>query len=222
MFKKRINIFTGYFGSGKTEVSVNYALRMAEAGYKTAIADFDIVNPYFRTADVKDFLSDRGIWVVLPVYANTNVDVPALSGEVNALFQKKDYKVVLDVGGDDLGARAVSRYRNEIVQDDYELFFVINTKRPLTETADEICEVIASIENSARMKVTKLVNNTNLLSETHADIIREGFNIVREVSDRLNIPIAFTSGMRESLAGFRPEKGDILIMDKMIKLPWEE
>ena len=104
MFDKRINIFTGHFGSGKTEVAVNYAMKMAEAGYRTAIVDFDIINPYFRTADAKDALEEQNIKVILPMYANTNVDIPAIPPEIYSLFEDKDTKVVLDVGGDDLGA----------------------------------------------------------------------------------------------------------------------
>ncbi len=104
MFNKRINIFTGHFGSGKTEVAVNYAFEMARTGQRTAIVDLDIVNPFFRTADAKQKLENSGIKVVLPMYANTNVDVPALPAEINTLFERKDFKLVFDVGGDDLGS----------------------------------------------------------------------------------------------------------------------
>ena len=220
MFEKRVNIFSGHFGSGKTEVAVNYALKLVQAGYKTAIADFDIVNPYFRTADAKKHLEEKGIWVVLPLYANKNVDVPALTGEISALFQKKEYKVVLDVGGDDLGAKAISRYREEILEDDYELFFVINTRRPMTGTVQEIKAAIDSIENSARIKVTRLVNNTNLLMETTPDVIEESLEIIRIVSKDLNIPIAFTSGFEFALATLQHKGDEVLKLDKYIKLPW--
>ena len=120
MFERRINIFTGHFGSGKTEVAVNYTLKLAAAEYKTAIVDFDIINPYFRTADAKQALEKNNIKVVLPMYANTNVDIPAIPPEIYSLFQNKEYKVVLDVGGEDLGAKAVSRFKEEILNDDYE------------------------------------------------------------------------------------------------------
>lgn len=223
MFTKRISIFTGHFGSGKTEVAVNYALELKKRVAHAAIIDFDIVNPFFRTADVKDQLEGAGLWVVTPLYANTNVDVPALPPETNALFEKKEYHAVFDVGGDDLGARAVSRYRDEILQDSYEMLFVINTRRPMTDTPEKIEEMIWSIEQSSRMKVTHLVNNTNLLSATTVADVLEGGRMIEEVSRKLDIPVAFTS-IRESMAAELSAASDtpVLPLTGMIKLPWDK
>jgi len=222
MFNRRINIFTGHFGSGKTEVAVNFALKMSNEHKKTAIVDLDIVNPYFRTVDARDALEQNGIWVVAPVYANTNVDVPALPPEINALFENKEYKIVLDVGGDDLGAKAVSRYKDEIMQDDYEMYFVINTKRPMTDTIDKIKEMIYEIEQSAGLKVTKLVNNTNLLGSTTSGDIIEGHKLIEQVSSQLNIPIGFVSGIQDVLDQGVQQLGiPLLQLEKHIKLPWE-
>lgn len=223
MFERRINIFTGHFGSGKTEVAVNYALKLAEANYKTAIVDFDIINPYFRTADAKEELEKNNVKVVLPMYANTNVDIPVIPTEIYSLFQDKQYKVVLDVGGDDLGAKAVSRFKEEIVSDDYEMFFVINTKRGMTDTPEEILEMIALIEDGANLKITKLINNSNLLEETSPEIILEGNKIIAEVSAKLGIPIAITAGMEEPMSGLSSQQlsgSELLLMSKQIHLPW--
>jgi hypothetical protein len=223
MFDKRINIFTGHFGSGKTEVAVNYAMKMAQAGYRTAIVDFDIINPYFRTADAKDALEEQNIKVILPMYANTNVDIPAIPSEIYSLFEDKEVKVVLDVGGDDLGAKAVSRFKEEIVGDDYEMFFVVNTKRIMTDSPEKIIEMIALIEEGANIKVTKLINNSNLLEETTPEIILEGTRIISQVSEKLGIPIAITAGMEESVTGLDNHQlvsGEILAMKKLIHLPW--
>jgi hypothetical protein len=198
-------------------------MKMAEAHKRTAIVDFDIINPYFRTADAKDALEEKGIKVVLPMYANTNVDIPAIPSEVYSLFEDKDFKVVLDVGGDDLGAKAVSRFREEIVSDDYEMFFVVNTKRIMTDTPEKIIEMIGLIEDGANIKVTKLVNNSNLLEETTPDIIEEGNCIISQVSEKLGIPIAFAAGMEEitnSLEGKQVSGSEILHMKKQIQLPW--
>ncbi|MCX7923359.1 MAG: hypothetical protein N3B21_15320 [Clostridia bacterium] len=222
MFDKRISIFTGHFGSGKTEVAVNYTVKLAELDYNTVVVDFDIVNPYFRTADVKQQLEEKGIKVVTPLYANTNVDVPALPAEINALFEKRDYRIVFDVGGDDLGARVLSRYHDEILIDDYEMFFVINTKRGMTDTVDKILDMVYSIEYTSRLKVTKLINNTNLLHATTAQDILGGHTLIQSVSEKLNIPIAFISGFPEPIESIeeRPD-AEIFYMKKMIKLPWE-
>lgn len=222
MFDKRISIFTGHFGSGKTEVAVNYALKTAEKNGKTAIVDFDIVNPFFRTADAREFLESKGIWVLAPLYANTNVDVPSLPPEIYTLFEKKEYRVILDVGGDDLGARVLSRYNSQILSDDYEMYFVINTRRPMTLSEKGIEEMIAEIEDSSRLKVGKLVNNTNLLGATTPEIIAEGGKMIEKVSQRLNIPVGFVSGLSEALESLDSFSGiERLPMEKHILLPWE-
>lgn len=222
MFDRRISIFTGHFGSGKTEVAVNYALKLSSQNNKTAIVDFDIVNPYFRTTDAKQELENKGIWVITPLYANTNVDVPALPPEINTLFEKKEYKGVFDVGGDDLGAKVLSRYNEEILQDDYEMFFVVNTRRPMTDTLEKIEEMVYDIEYSSRLKVTSMVNNTNLLYSTTPEDIIEGHRLIEQVSKKLNIPIGFVSGLESILRKLEGEiDTQLLYLDKLIKLPWD-
>ncbi len=222
MFDKRITIFTGHFGSGKTEVAVNFAIQLARAGKKTAIVDLDIVNPFFRRADARGELEQRGIKVVAPVYANTNVDVPSLPPEINTLFEDRSYHVVLDVGGDDLGARAVSRYQSRIVLEDYIHYFVINTRRPMTGTADEIERTIAEIQGSARLQVDRLVNNANLLGASSPELIAEASVILHQVSSRLSIPVGLISGMEEVLRKYDGDPGiNRLYLEKFIRLPWE-
>lgn len=222
MFEKRINIFTGHFGSGKTEVAVNYALKLSELNHKTCIVDFDIVNPFFRTADAKNELESRGVRVILPRYANTNVDVPALPAEINGLIESKEYSVVFDVGGDDLGARALARYRDEIDPEEYDMFLVINTRRPMTDSVEKILHMLHEIENSSRLRVTKLVNNTNLLQYTLPENIIEGHQLIEKVSGKTNIPIAFTSGFSSSIEQAGEKVGtDVLVLDKLIRLPWD-
>lgn len=222
MFNKCINIFTGHFGSGKTEVAANYALQLSKIYTNAVIVDFDIVNPYFRTADVREELEQNGLRVITPIYANTNVDVPALPAEISSLFDRKEYRVVFDVGGDDVGAKAISRYREEILEDDYEIFFVINTKRPMTGTPGKIEAIIHEVEDSSRLKVTGLVNNTNLLENTTLEDMVEGHRLIEQVSKKLDIPIAFASGFNNVISKLK-EKTDmeLLLMKKLIKLPWE-
>ena len=223
MFEKRINIFTGHFGSGKTEVAVNYAWHMANAGFKSAIVDFDIVNPYFRTADAKAALEQKGIRVVLPMYANTNVDVPAIPAEIYSLFQDKAYQVVLDIGGDDVGAKAVSRFQEEIMSDDYEMYFVINTRRIMTDTPEKIVSMIEEIQYSANIPITKLVNNTNVLEFTTPEIVKEGMEKIQEVSKKIGVPVGVVAGMKDVVAPFGGSLNgiEVLELNKMIFLPWD-
>lgn len=222
MFENRIAIFTGHFGSGKTEISVNYALQLAQANKKTVIVDLDIVNPFFRTTDAKRMLEEKGIRVITPVYANTNVDVPSLPAEISVVFEDRSYHAVLDVGGDDLGAKVLSRYRQQIVLEDYIHYFVINTHRPMTRTPDEIKKMIDEIENSSGLKVDKLVNNTNLLSESSQEVIDDASNVIETVSRDLSIPVGMISGMKEVLQDYKGNAGvERLYLEKFIRLPWD-
>lgn len=221
MTKARINIFTGHFGSGKTEVAVNFALNSASKSEKVSIVDLDIVNPYFRTADAKSALEEKGIWVITPMYANTNVDVPAIPPEMNTLFEKKEYTVILDIGGDDLGAKVLARFKDEIVNQGYCMHFVINTKRPMTDTEERIEQMIYEIESSSGLKVTELINNTNLLEHTNVDVVVEGQRIIERVSNKLGIPIGFVSGFADLISGVEKEIDvEVFPLRKLIKLPW--
>ncbi|PNT92731.1 hypothetical protein [Clostridium thermosuccinogenes] len=222
MFDKRISFFTGHYGSGKTEIAVNYAIKLSRQSSKTAIVDSDIVNPYFRTADAKDILEQNNIKVVLPLYANTNVDIPALPPEIYTLFRDKEYKVVFDVGGDDLGAKVVSRYNEEIVKEQYEMFYVVNTKRPMTDTEEKIEEMIFEIETSARLKITGIINNTNLLEGTTPEDIIEGHKLIEKVAKKLQVPVSFIAGIGDSVEEAGKRLGmKVLKMDKYILLPWD-
>ncbi len=180
---KRINIFVGHYGSGKTEVAVNFAIK----NKVDLIADLDTVNPYFRTNDAKDKLEKENIRVVAPYYANTNVDLPSLPPDVYAAFTE-DKTAVLDIGGDDDGAYVLGRFKNYITEENTEVYFVINVLRPVTDTAEKIIEMIKAVEYASRLKVTCLVNNSNLMEETEYAHVEKGEKIVREVSEITKIP----------------------------------
>ncbi len=222
MFDKRLNIFTGHFGSGKTEIAVNAAFSIKRAGFSTAIIDMDIVNPFFRTKDAQEALERSGIKVVAPAYANTNVDVPALPAEIYSFFGNKDMHVVMDIGGDDLGARVLSRYKKEIENEDYDMFIVINVKRPETDSEGKIEEMVRMIEISSSLKATGLINNTNLMNHTTVEDVLKGEELISSVSKKLSIPFRITAVMSSTVgsAGLTPDH-ELLVLDKYIKLPWE-
>ncbi len=191
----KIDIITGHFGSGKTEFAINYSIQLAEHNLKIALVDLDIVNPFFRTAEEKDMLEDMGIKVIVPNFAGTTVDVPSLPAEIYSVFDDQSYdKVIFDVGGDDIGAIALGRYYSRISKERYNMFYVINTKRPLSSTDDQIMDMLISIERSSRLEVTHLINNTNLSYETTIEDILEGQKIVDSISKEMDIPIAYVTG----------------------------
>ena len=196
MEHKRLTLFAGHYGSGKTNISVNYALCLAKEGKRVCIADLDIVNPYFRTKDSERELSEAGITLVSPQYANSNVDLPALPAESYRLVQDKSTYGIMDIGGDDRGAYALGRYANAIkAENDYRMVFVLNCYRPLTSTVEDAIEIMREIEAAAGLKFTCIVNNSNLGPETTADIVRNSVEFAQRLSRETGLEIWMHTAM---------------------------
>ena len=191
---KRVTIFAGHYGSGKTNIAVNFALYMSGIKENVVIADLDIVNPYFRTKDSEELLKEKGIRLISSPYANTNVDTPALPAEAYAVIHDKSTNAVIDVGGDDRGALALGRYADGIRESgDYEMLFVINKHRYLTADPVSTVEVMREIEQAASMKFTGIVNNSNIGSETTAETVLNSLGYADEVSKITGLPIKMTA-----------------------------
>lgn len=193
---KRVTLFAGHYGSGKTNVAVNYALHLRSLGLPVVIADLDVVNPYFRTKDSEDELKAHGIPLISSDYAGSNVDFPALPGSLYSLFDDKSAYAVLDIGGDDRGAFALGRYRDMMLaEDNYDMFFVINMYRPLTRTPEQCIEIKEEIEAAAGIKFTGIVNNSNLGSSTTVADVLASSNYANLVSSMSGLPIVMTTVM---------------------------
>lgn len=191
---KRLTLFAGHYGSGKTNIAVNYALSLRKSGKEVIIADLDIVNPYFRTKDSADELSNAGIELISPAFANSNVDLPSLPQEAYKVVQDRSKYAVLDIGGDDRGAYALGRYTPSILEEnDYEMVFVANFYRPLTATATEALEVMREIELAGGIKFTAIVNNSNIGNETTADHVLATAERAEELSKISGLPVIFTT-----------------------------
>ncbi len=205
---KRIRIIIGHYGSGKTEFAVNYAVKLAEMGKKSAIADLDIVNPYFRSREKHDELTEKGVWVMSnSLDGKSALDLPAISASVAAPLQNKEYDVVLDVGGDAVGARVLARYREYFKEGEYDMFCILNANREQTSTLEGAIRHIDSIESVTGTKVTGLVNNTHMLRETTVEDVFRGQELSKRVSEELGIPIKYVSTL-ENVARLLPEKMD--------------
>ena len=190
MEHKRLTLFAGHYGSGKTNIAVNYAMLLADEGKKVCVADLDIVNPYFRTKDSEQELAQKGITLICSQYANTNVDLPAIPAESYRLVQDKSCFGVIDIGGDDRGAYALGRFAEAIkAEGDYRMAFVLNRYRPLTSTVADTVEIMREIETACGIKFNCIVNNSNIGSETTADIVLESVSFAKELSDITGLPI---------------------------------
>lgn len=205
MEHKRVTLFAGHYGSGKTNIAVNYALRLAGEGKKTAIADLDIVNPYFRTADSARELAEAGVDLISPQFANSNVDLPALPAEAYRLVEDRSLYAVMDIGGDDRGAYALGRYTPFILEEgDYRMAFVANPCRPLTRTPEEALAVMREIEAAGGLPFTAIVNNANLAHETTAETVLAAVPYMERLSELSGLPVWMTSAeetVAEELAG---------------------
>jgi hypothetical protein len=218
---KRIRIITGHYGSGKTEFAVNYVIKLAEQHKRAAIADLDIVNPYFRSREKKAFMEKLGIRVVAPLGGHTNIDLPAIPAEILTLLQDQSYHVVLDVGGDAVGARTLGCYNQYFKQGNYDMFIVINTNRPNTRCPEAIMEYIDSIEKAARIPATGLVNNTHMLRDTTLEDVLKGYEVVKEVSRLSNLPLKYISVIEE-VAGLIPKglSGEVFPIKMYMRPEW--
>ncbi|MBE7020918.1 MAG: MinD/ParA family protein [Ruminococcaceae bacterium] len=218
----RITIFVGHYGSGKTEVAVNYAIKLKEEGNDVIIVDLDIVNAYYRTKDNEKMLNEMGIEVISPTYANTNVDIPSLPAHLLKVFADKTKKVVFDVGGDDAGATALGRFFGYFSQEKYQMYSVINTKRPLTDNKENIIMMIRDININSRLEITGLINNTNLSYETSCEDILKGEEIVLSVAEEIKLPFIFTSLLEEKVSEYKKKTDSKLFpLKKYLKLPWQ-
>ena len=218
---KRITLFCGHYGSGKTNIALNYALALkASQGGNVTVADLDIVNPYFRTKDSVKELEQAGIRLICSEYANTNLDIPALPPDLYAITHDKNHSVVLDIGGDDRGALVLGRIAPAILEEnDYEMLLVINKYRPLTPDAPSTVEVMREIETAGKIRFTGLVNNSNLGEETTAEDVIASMEYAKSVSEQTGLPIVFTSVRAElsaELEGKIPDLFAIRLQKKIL------
>lgn len=218
-FPHRLTLVTGHYGTGKTEFSVNLALALAEAGERAALADLDIVNPYFRSRERRELLETAGVRLIATSQALADADVPALPAELHALLEDRTVRGVLDIGGDPSGARVLARYRPRIVKEDYRLLYVVNAARPEVRTAERSAEVLRAIETVTGLACTGLVNNTHLCGETTAEDIREGAALAEEVSRLTGVPIV----CHVAEARFQDQLRELSLfpIEIRMKKPWE-
>ena len=191
---KRVTLFCGHYGSGKTNLAVNYALSLRRNGLEVSLADLDIVNPYFRSKDSADQLEEAGVRVIALPFANSSVDLPSLPSSAYSLVQDRSRYAVLDIGGDDRGAYALGRFVPYILKENnYDMFCVVNFYRPLTTTPEEALAVLWEIEGACGLAFTGIVNNSNLGAETTAESIEATSAKAEELCRMTGLPLIATT-----------------------------
>ena len=214
----RYTVLTGNYGSGKTELSLNLALDFAAKGQRSTLVDLDIVNPYFRSAEKKNELDKNGIRVLMPTFALTTVDIPALPAEIQSVFENPGDRVVLDVGGDDTGAAALGRYYPAFMRHREETVsvLVVNCMRPLTGTEEDILDLAERIAARGRLGIDLIMNNTNLGGQTEPEMVEAGEKLLLSCAEKLGISTVFTSGEKRVLDRCRLTTPRIEIVRRMV------
>ena len=223
MTHKRLTLFAGHYGSGKTNIAVNYAIALAKEGKPVCIADLDIVNPYFRTADSAKELTEAGVTLISPQFANSNVDLPALPAEAYRLITDMESYGIMDIGGDDRGAYALGRYVPAIKEENnYRMVFVANCYRPLTRTPEEAMEVMAEIETACGLKFTDIVNNSNLGPETTAETVMDSTDYIEKLCKLSGLPVFAHTATKEVAAQLENKLSPVFplqLQEKYFDLP---
>ena len=223
MNHKRLTLFAGHYGSGKTNIAVNYALQLAREGKKVCIADLDIVNPYFRTADSADVLKAAGIDLISPKFANSNVDLPALPAEAYRLVEDKSSYGIMDIGGDDRGAYALGRYTPFIrKENNYRMIFVANCYRALTRTATDALEVMREIEAACGLRFTDIVNNSHLGNFTDVQTLLDSQPFIDQLCELSGLPLYLTTvraDLAEEVSAHIPNVLPLQLQEKYFDLP---
>lgn len=218
-----ITIITGHFGSGKTEMSVNIALEARRTNEKVAVADLDIVNPYYRARDARALFAENGIELIAPAERLAASDLPIVSGDIYRVIYDPAYKVIVDAGGDKDGATALGQFYNDWKEMDPEVLFILNANRPYVSTLEGAMDTLLKIEKASRLKITGIINNSNVGNETTLADVEKGLELSRALSKKLNIPLLSTTlslHLSAEADSFLPVS-EVKVISRYLKLPWE-
>lgn len=223
-FFKSIIVIVGGFGSGKTEVAVNLAKFMKANGHEEiSLVDLDLVNPYFRTREAKGELKELGIDLIAPKGGKFYADLPILLPQVRSLVESPDGLLILDVGGDEQGTKALGSISDIFKVGEYDMLMVLNSRRPQTSNVATSLATMNRVEGTSRLKFTGLISNTHMIEETDADVVMEGYNLSKEISDKTGLPLTFVSAKRKVLEGLNMNEigCPVLPLTRSLLKPWE-
>lgn len=219
--ENRITVICGHYGCGKTNLTLNLALQAAEVGEKVTVVDVDVVNPYFRSSEYRELLEGKGIRVISPVFAGTTLDTPTLPPELASIFEPGSGHVFIDAGGDDAGVTALGGFHELLDQAGYEMLYVINRYRVLSQTPEEACTLLREIEVASRLTATGIVNNSHLGVETTAETLTSALPFAEKTAELTGLPLLYSTAPSFVYEGKEPPAGFRKIR-RLVKFFWEE
>jgi RecA/RadA recombinase len=205
LYRKRVTVLVGHFGSGKTEIALNGALNLAAAGECVILADIDVVKPYFRSRAARAILGDSGVELLAPTDANVHADLPIIVPQIRSHLRDSDRRLILDVGGDEVGARVLGSLSDVVPSDDTDCWLVLNFRRPSTPDPERAMQMVREIEEVGRVPVSGLISNTHLMDETTPDIVIDGYHQAVETARLAEVPVVAVTVTEELAAGLREE-----------------
>ncbi len=216
-------IITGSYGSGKTEYAVNLAARKNEGGAPVSLVDLDVVNPYFRSRDVRELFQDMGIEVVAPEGAYTHADLPMLSPRVKGALGNRERTVILDVGGDPMGARVLGRFSKTILDRGYYMTLIVNTRRPETDNVENVLIMAANIQRASGLEINELVANSHLMEFTDTEVVAEGIAVAKQAAQEMNVTFSSYCLLEDlqDKVDTTTMDADLVVLNKYMKKPWE-
>ncbi|KQC05539.1 MAG: hypothetical protein APR54_08140 [Candidatus Cloacimonas sp. SDB] len=219
----KLVVVIGAYGSGKSEYSINLARKIKSEQNNVVLVDLDVVNPYFRSRDLRARFRKEGIEIVAPEGEFTHADLPMLSPRIMGAVQEENSVVILDVGGDPSGCRTLARYVENIKKRGYEMHLVINTRRPFTSTKKEIEAMMMMLESTADLQITELICNTNLMQYTDIAVIEDGIDLIQQVADEKKLQFSKYLVLKEYQEKIPPDlKGkNRIVLDYFLNKPWE-
>lgn len=215
--RQRITILCGHYGCGKTNLALNLALEEAPC----TLADLDIVNPYFRSSEYEALLAQNGVRLIKPVFAGTTLDTPTLSPALFSIFDEAAGRVLIDAGGDDAGVTALGGLSSQLEACGYEMIYVINRNRALSQTPEDAAGLLKEIETASRLKATGIVNNTHLGVETDLETVLEGLPFAQKTAELCNLPLLYSTAPDFALSAEERLPQGFRLIRRLVKFCWE-
>ena len=217
----RITVVCGHYGCGKTNLTLNLALEAAAAGERVTVADLDIVDPYIRSSEYGGLLEEQGVRLIAPVFAGTTLDTPTLPPELYSIFEPQAGRVFIDAGGDDAGVTALGGLHSQLEETGYQMLYVINRYRVLSQTPEEAAALLGEIEAASRLKATALVNNSHLGVETRLDTLLGGLDFARKTAQLTGLPLLYSTAPDFALRDGETLPEGFKRIQRHVKFMWE-